>query len=470
MKYYNFDLELTDDRIEGDDECFNVRARCSLVDNTLDAEPARFRTSLRDTVRQLGMGALEADAMIDMGKELGQALFPSRALGLLRDCLKRLDNRDDERLRVRVLAGTYGLASVPWEYLYLADTNIAPAEEGIDNFFVLNPKTCLLRREVIPGMAGGNLDPLGAGQMRMVVATANPRGQTSLDTPGEAKGIREALSGIPAITAEFLENATKRKTQTALLAGAHIFHFAGHGVFAEQPGARWGELEGAGALLFVDDLGNEDRWPAAALRNALSNRGIRLAVLAACEGARRDSANAWSGVVPSMIKAGIPAVVGMQFKIEDANAVAFSAIFYAALAAGQPIEAAVTEARLAMRSMGALLDWGAPVLYSRVEEGTLFPAALGASGRVGVENAGDRATGPHPPESIPRPDPDLRAIRAYLEAHFDFPGLELLLAEATDRMASDPHPIMSASTSSARATMACLWRLSRRCVGLSSAV
>lgn len=435
MNYINLDLDLVDydasDPVVGR---FNVRSQSPLIDNTLRSEPAELPVALRDTFRRLANGALEPEDMIAMGKTLAGALFPPNARNLLTLCRLRLYGRDDQRLRIRIRVDALALANVPWEFVFVPDPNTPTPEEGIDNFLALDPRICMLRRENIPGVPSASLDPIGAGPLRMVIATANPKTQTQLNTPAELRGIRAALNSIPAIAPVFIENATKLGVLTELMRGAHIFHFAGHGVFQEEPGARWGELEGTGALLLADAVGNEDRWPAPVLRNSISGRGIRLAVLAACEGAKRDSANAWSGVVPAMIKAGIAAVVGMQFTIEDANAVVFSQIFYAALAAGQPIEAALTEARQAIRAMGAPLDWGGPVLYSRVEDGTLFPAA-GAS--TPVSNTTPIAS---VDTDASRPDPDNRALRAYLEAHFDDSGFELLLADATDLMSADPHP------------------------------
>jgi len=435
VNYMNLDLDLVDyDAADPAAERFSVRSQSPLIDNTLRAEPSALPAGLRDTFRQLAHGALEDEDMIAIGKQLGQALFPPNARKLLELCRQRQYGRDDQRLRIRIRVDALALANVPWEFVFVPDPNTPTVEEGIDNFLALDPKICILRRENIPGVPAVSLDPLGSGPLRMLVATANPKTQTPLNTPAELRGIRDALAAIPGIAPVFVENATKLRLQTELMPGAHIFHFAGHGVFEEQPGARWGDLEGAGALLLVDAAGNEDRWAAPMLRNGISGRGIRLAVLAACEGAKRDSANAWSGVVPSMIKAGIAAVVGMQFTIEDANAVLFSQIFYAALAAGQPIEAALSEARLAIRMAGAKLDWGGAVLYSRVEEGTLFPSAGAATPVTTTTPAVIPVVDP------PRPDPDNRKLRAYLEAHYDDSGFELLLADATDLMASDPHP------------------------------
>jgi len=109
---------------------------------------------------------------------------------------------------------------------------------------------------------------------------------------------------------------------------------------------------------------------------------VRLAVLTACEVGQRDAASAWAGVVTALTHAGIPAVVGMQFRVRDRNAIAFSRAFYRALAAGQSIDAAVTDGRFAIFNLGDddERDWGVPVLYLRAEDGVLFPQEPAASG------------------------------------------------------------------------------------------
>jgi hypothetical protein len=118
-------------------------------------------------------------------------------------------------------------------------------------------------------------------------------------------------------------------------------------------------------------------FPADDLAMNLRRCGVRLAVLGAGEAGRRDQVNAWTGVARSLTRAGIPAVVGMQYPIRDTSATAFYQGFYRALAAGQPIDAAVTDGRLAIvnRSSEGDRDWGVPVLYMRSLEGVLFPQA-----------------------------------------------------------------------------------------------
>src|SRR5262249_28666222 len=72
---------------------------------------------------------------------------------------------------------------------------------------------------------------------------------------------------------------------------------------------------------------------------------------------------------------GVPAVVGMQYEVEDAAAIAFSQMFYTSLAAGLSIDEATSAGRLAMLGNAGeeSVEWGVPVLYMRAFDGVLFP-------------------------------------------------------------------------------------------------
>ena len=156
----------------------------------------------------------------------------------------------------------------------------------------------------------------------------------------------------------------------ALVQGAHIFHFSGHGKFKVKWGG-YGSKEGKGYLLMGDRPLSAEK-----LALKLAQRGVRLAMLAACESGDLDQFNAWTGIAPALTRAGIPAVVGMQFTVRDKNAIAFSNSFYRALAAHRSIDEAVTDGRQAIFTLGDdddERDWGVPVLYLRAEEGILFP-------------------------------------------------------------------------------------------------
>jgi tetratricopeptide (TPR) repeat protein len=62
----------------------------------------------------------------------------------------------------------------------------------------------------------------------------------------------------------------------------------------------------------------------------------------------------------------------MQFAISDDAAITFARGFYSALAAGRPVDAAVTQARLAIFAAGNDVEWGTPVLYMRSPDGSIF--------------------------------------------------------------------------------------------------
>ena len=109
----------------------------------------------------------------------------------------------------------------------------------------------------------------------------------------------------------------------------------------------------------------------------MKSKGVRLVVLGACEGGRRDGHNVWSGVAASLLRIGIPAVVAMQFTIDDKLAAAFVASFYRALVAGCTVDEAVATGRAAIRIEALsgskdIRDWGVPVLYLRCPGGSIF--------------------------------------------------------------------------------------------------
>jgi len=102
---------------------------------------------------------------------------------------------------------------------------------------------------------------------------------------------------------------------------------------------------------------------------------LRLVVLNSCEGARNSLTDPFAGVAAGLIRQGVPAVVAMQFEITDEAAITFAGEFYAALAGGFPVDAAVAEARKAIYIQPNDIEWGTPVLYMRSSDGVLFDLA-----------------------------------------------------------------------------------------------
>jgi tetratricopeptide (TPR) repeat protein len=72
------------------------------------------------------------------------------------------------------------------------------------------------------------------------------------------------------------------------------------------------------------------------------------------------------------VQQGIPAVIAMQFEVTDEAAICFTREFYAAIASGYPVDAALAESRKAIFAEVSEIEWGTPVLYMRSPDGKVF--------------------------------------------------------------------------------------------------
>jgi hypothetical protein len=103
-------------------------------------------------------------------------------------------------------------------------------------------------------------------------------------------------------------------------------------------------------------------------------------VLNACQTAASDEDerhDPLAGVAAALLAGGLPAAVAMRQPIHDRDAVVFGTELYRALVRGEPLDAAVTEGRLAVFCEGGEdSDWAVPALYLSVADGRIFqPAA-----------------------------------------------------------------------------------------------
>ena len=111
----------------------------------------------------------------------------------------------------------------------------------------------------------------------------------------------------------------------------------------------------------------------------LAGEGVQLAVINACRAGSGGGGAA--SVAGALVRADIPAVVAMQGALTDEAAAAFAAAFYGAIAAGQPLDRAVTSARKAILALGgaAAADWWLPALFMRSPDGLLWQPAESAT-------------------------------------------------------------------------------------------
>jgi tetratricopeptide (TPR) repeat protein len=304
------------------------------------------------------------------GIELYQALFQGEVANLFHDCLGRLAD-GDRGLRIKVeidarLPRLEPLQNLPWELLCRPDTR-----EPLG----LSERTPIVRvlrvpRERCPGLSRST-------RLRVLVVPSSPSDLPPLDLAQERRNLEEAWRRQTAVELVFLARADREELRRVLRkASFQVLCFMGHGGFDPATGE--------GSLFFEKPDGTADPVSGSALARELNDiRSLRLVVLNACHTARAESA--FAGVASALVLGGVPAVVAMRRPITDRAAVAFSRVLWERLAAGDPLEAAMVEARLAIHRLDETSDeWATPVLFLRTREeasvqryAALLAAALG---------------------------------------------------------------------------------------------
>ena len=313
-------------------------------------------------------------------KQAGGWLFDAVFAGAVGECLRRsLDRARRERapLRIRLqLADCPELGVIPWELFYDRDNGWFPA---------LSDHTPVIRYIQMPEEPRAVEVEL---PLRMLVIKSEPVDYPSLDLEAEWRQVAGTLAGLTdagKLRCTELAEATLPELRRALLRDTfHVLHYMGHGVFDQEHGAM---------LVFTNRAGNGLPVTGDDLNVLLlDHSSLRLAVINACETAHASAAGPLTGVADRLARAGVPAVVAMQFEVTDEAAAEFAPALYGALATGRPVDAAVAEARKAMFAINPI-EWAAPVLCLRADDARLFdvtPQARGSAeaSATGMSRAG----------------------------------------------------------------------------------
>lgn len=285
----------------------------------------------------------------EVGARIFDALFAGPVAEAWRSSLARLHPDEGLRLNLR-LPDAPELAALPWELLY---------DSTHQHFLALDERTPVNRYLSLP-LAQEEM--LVEPPLRVLVILSAPTDhEPLLAVEEEWQRIQTALAPVIAtkqIELERLAKATWDELQSQLRKQSfHILHFVGHGLFDSQ--------QGNGGLLFEDEEGFTQLISARKLAHLLRNHpSLRLALLNACEGAVSAADNPFAGVAQALVQQGIPAVIAMQQAISDRAALTFGPTFYAAVADGYPVDAALTQARMAVYAENDW-EWATPVLFSR---------------------------------------------------------------------------------------------------------
>jgi|GEM_PF-2819335 len=138
-----------------------------------------------------------------------------------------------------------------------------------------------------------------------------------------------------------------------------IVHLSCHGGIAEgQPSVFLENEEGHRASVRADDLLS---W----IRATPGAAPLDLLVLSAC-----DTAEA-AGLADRLVRGGVPRVLGMQSTVSDHGATAFAEAFYAALARGTDLPAAMRAGRAELFAKGGNHEWAIPTFTASRDAGPL---------------------------------------------------------------------------------------------------
>ncbi|MCI0393650.1 MAG: CHAT domain-containing protein [Chloroflexi bacterium] len=355
LQYENFDIRLA----HWGDKGYAVEVLYSPAGETRSLIPQLFPLDdpkFYELIQYLkGLMARPEDART-LGKWLRELLFPAEVWNLFTRSLDQVD-RNGKGLRLRLRIDPPELSRLPWEYCY----------GGVEyDYFALNSLSPVVRyvAKSLPA------ERLATPQPRLLVALASPQDPelAPLNENEEYQLIEKSLAPVAGhIQWKVLKNTTLEALQRELAAGYQLLHYVGHGVIKE---------DGQGALALERPGGPQNGKhlvDAEQMRVLLRNSGVKAVVLTACQTAEHDEGEAFMGMAPSLVEAGVPAVVAMQFKVPYETALALIHDLYYYLSVGFPLDAALTEARKsAFSSKDDKIYWGIPVLFMRAQDGYLW--------------------------------------------------------------------------------------------------
>ena len=320
-----------------------------------------------EVTRDMRSGAPARFDPAEAGARLFQSLFSGSVRDLFERCLGRIENDPGVGLRIVLRFDPDQpecgrLAALPWELLYRKDQR---------QFLSFSRKSPIVRFLNVPRP----LPPRLAPPVRILVAIASPAGYPPLDTGRELRRIETALGSVASAKRSILLKATPETLRARLLEETfHVLHFIGHGTFDAA--------SGRGSLLFEDGEGLVKSVTGAVMADLVRDfTSLRLVFLNACRTAElSDATDPFAGLAAALVMAGVPAVLGMQIPISDAAAIAFSGAFYQRLAAGDPIDTATVEGRMAVHLADPeSREWATPVLFLRTQDGRLFDSPPASS-------------------------------------------------------------------------------------------
>lgn len=351
MRYQTFDLTIS---ATGAPREYLLAAQSPQGEPSGQTKIAFDAPPLANWLKQLAAHTLAPQDLQAFGVALYECLFTGEINLVFQRALGETLGRDDLGLRLRLRINPPELAALPWEYLYSPERRLflaASVETPVSRYLNLNKP---LRTLAPPE------------RVRMLVVIPQ---NTDLDTAAETEMLQKIAGKLhDRLAVDFLPGlATTAAIRAALREkDYHIFHYAGHGAFKNEAAFLYFDHE----TKFTEEIAAE-RFAQFFTDDVLT----RLVVLNACQGAARSAQQALAGLAPQLVFHDVPAVIAMQDRIDNDDAVLFATEFYEELCASGQIEAAISRARKALwQERPASAVFGNPVLYLRADDGRLWEA------------------------------------------------------------------------------------------------
>lgn len=315
---------------------------------------------------------VEQEDLALLGRHLYRLLFQGDVKKDFEDTYGQFEDqyKRQQSLRLRITLAfdqNAPAARYPWEFLYMPSGN--------DGVFLAGQLSQLILARFVPpqdddqedDLIGGLEDDMPADEeLRVLVAFAHPQELGEID----AADVIQVITALKkhGVDVKPLDNPRYEELQAEINAyKPHVFHFIGHG----QPGAialirPQREIEDEANL-----TGNvlEARWCSVKEVKALfAAHKPHLVFLHACKGGESFVATleSFTSTARDLVYDDIPAVIGMQYAIDNEPAAMFATAFYQALADGRPIDEAVTLGRTVLGTFnGYFADrrFATPLLY-----------------------------------------------------------------------------------------------------------
>lgn len=368
MRYVNLDLVLVQ---AGERYRLSVRTESGQTGDALWLELAALAPAFNADLDRLKGTDGDEEYYRDLGERLFQVLFVGDVAKAFDQEIK-LQRAMGGGVCVRLRFDDAQARALPWEFMFRPDWGA---------FLGASIESPLVRYLDVPRPIREFQVALPLRMLVLAPQSAKVSRAGALDSSREIDGLRETmrdLDDLVQLTVLDTDVRFDRVSEVLITERFHIVHFIGHGSFIDDVARLRLDRAGGG-----EEPVDERRWS-----GMFANQpSVKLVFLNACESAAVSTLQAVHGLAPRLIEIGVPAVVAMQYEVQDEAAIEFSKQFYCSLFKGVDrgrVDVAMSHAR--SKLVGDYRDQreiGAPVLYLRAPAGLLFDSpAPGADSKL----------------------------------------------------------------------------------------